>query len=232
MKDYLGRVRTRRRAFVPLAHPPGHAQIDFGAAVGVIGAKRSTLHLFCMYLPHSDAIFVKAYPGGDDGGAAGRRGMVPQSGLLDNMKLAVVRILPDRNAGARGGAHAAGRPQFIRGPLRPRQRQRQCRGACELCAPRDPNLSPQRAIVRRAQRNVGASLSCAAGNCSTHRPPIGERLMADLAAFRSTAERGLRSPRHATWPGQLDGLGALSKRRLLGPNGARLHDGSGEGVRR
>ena len=28
----------------------------------MIGAKRSTLHLFCMYLPHSDAIFVKAYP--------------------------------------------------------------------------------------------------------------------------------------------------------------------------
>jgi transposase len=62
VRDYLRRVRTRRReVFVPLAHPPGHAQIDFGAAVGVIGGERSTLHLFCMYLPHSDAVFVKAY---------------------------------------------------------------------------------------------------------------------------------------------------------------------------
>jgi transposase len=50
VKDYMRRVRTRRReVFVPLAHPPGQAQIDFGAAVGVIGGKRSTLHLFCMY---------------------------------------------------------------------------------------------------------------------------------------------------------------------------------------
>jgi transposase len=103
VKDYVRRVRTRRReVFIPLAHPPGHAQIDFGAAVGVIGGKRSTLHLFCMYLPHSDAIFVKAYPTETteallDGVASGFSffGGAPQSVLLDNMKLAVVRILAD-----------------------------------------------------------------------------------------------------------------------------------------
>ena len=103
VRDYLRRVRTRRReVFVPLAHPPGHAQIDFGAAVGVIGGERSTLHLFCMYLPHSDAVFVKAYRAETmeallDGVASGLAffGGVPQSVLLDNMKLAVARILPD-----------------------------------------------------------------------------------------------------------------------------------------
>jgi transposase len=63
VKDYVRRVRARcREVFVPLAHPPGHAQIDFGAAVGVISGQRSTLNLFCMYLPHSDAILVKTYP--------------------------------------------------------------------------------------------------------------------------------------------------------------------------
>ena len=126
VKDYVRRVRTRRReVFVPLAHPPGHAQIDFGAAVGVIGGKRSTLHLFCMYLPHSDAIFVKAYPAETteallDGMASSFAffGGVPQSVLLDNMKLAVVRILPDGTR-EHGGAHAAHQPLFIQGPLWP-----------------------------------------------------------------------------------------------------------------
>jgi transposase len=103
VRDYVRRVRARRReVFVPLAHPPGHAQIDFGAAVGVISGQRSTLNLFCMYLPHSDAIFVKAYPAETteallDGVASGFSffGGAAQSVLLDNMKQAVVRILPD-----------------------------------------------------------------------------------------------------------------------------------------
>jgi transposase len=63
VKDYVRRVRTRRReVFVPLAHRPGHAQIDFGEAVGIIAGKRVKLHLFCVHLPHSDAGLVKAYP--------------------------------------------------------------------------------------------------------------------------------------------------------------------------
>ena len=37
-KDYVRICRARGRAtFVPLAHPPGHGQVDFGEAVGVIG---------------------------------------------------------------------------------------------------------------------------------------------------------------------------------------------------
>ena len=103
VKDYVRRTRTRRReVFVPLAHPPGHAQMDFGEAVGIIAGKRVKVHLFCMHLPHSDAGFVKAYPAETteallDGVASGFGffGGVPQSVLLDNMKLAVVRIRPD-----------------------------------------------------------------------------------------------------------------------------------------
>ena len=35
VKDYVRLCRARgREAFVPLAHPPGHAQVDFGEAVG------------------------------------------------------------------------------------------------------------------------------------------------------------------------------------------------------
>ena len=39
VKDYVRAARSRaRETFVPLAHPPGHAQVDFGEAIGVIGA--------------------------------------------------------------------------------------------------------------------------------------------------------------------------------------------------
>src|SRR5215207_5529029 len=38
VKDYVRERRARvREVFVPLAHPPGHAQADFGEAVAVVG---------------------------------------------------------------------------------------------------------------------------------------------------------------------------------------------------
>ena len=48
--------------FVPLSHPPGHAQADFGAADAIIAGVKSRAHFFVMTLPHSDACFVAAYP--------------------------------------------------------------------------------------------------------------------------------------------------------------------------
>jgi transposase len=63
VKDYVRLQRTRRKeAFVPLAHPPGHAQVDFGQCIGIIGSVRTVMHVFCFDLPHSDAPLVKAYP--------------------------------------------------------------------------------------------------------------------------------------------------------------------------
>jgi hypothetical protein len=44
VRDDVRRTKTRRReVFVPLAHPPGHAQIDFGEAVEIIGGQRLKL---------------------------------------------------------------------------------------------------------------------------------------------------------------------------------------------
>jgi hypothetical protein len=48
--------------FVPLVHPPGHAQVDFGEAIGTIDGVRQKMHVSYMDLPHSDAPFMKAYP--------------------------------------------------------------------------------------------------------------------------------------------------------------------------
>jgi len=48
--------------FVPLAHPPGDAQVDFGEALVVIGGIEQKAHFQCMDLPHADDCFVVAFP--------------------------------------------------------------------------------------------------------------------------------------------------------------------------
>jgi hypothetical protein len=101
VKDHVRERRQRtREVFVPLAHPPGHAQVDFGEAVAVIAGVRQKIHFFCLDLPHSDACFVKAYPAERmeaflDGHVAAFAflGGVPRSILYDNTTLAVAQIL-------------------------------------------------------------------------------------------------------------------------------------------
>jgi transposase len=103
VKDYVRIARTQsREVFGPLAHPPGHAQVDFGECVGVIGGVRMKLHVFCFDLPQSGACFIKAYPAEItevflDGhvSAFAFFGGVPISILYDNLKIAVARILGD-----------------------------------------------------------------------------------------------------------------------------------------
>ena len=63
VKDYVrSRRQSTREAFVPLHHPPGHAQFDFGEAVVEVGGRREKVAFFCLILPHSNLWFVKAYP--------------------------------------------------------------------------------------------------------------------------------------------------------------------------
>jgi transposase len=103
VKDYVRGARVRaREMFVPLLHPPGHAQVDFGEALAIIGGAKRKIHFFCLDLPQSDACFVKAYPAETteaflDGhvSAFAFFGGVPQSILYDNTKIAVARILGD-----------------------------------------------------------------------------------------------------------------------------------------
>jgi hypothetical protein len=58
VKDYVRIARARLRVvFVPLVHLPGHAQVDFGECVGVIGGVRMKLHVFCLDPSQSDACF-------------------------------------------------------------------------------------------------------------------------------------------------------------------------------
>lgn len=111
VKDYVAGVQQRaQEMFVPLVHPPGHAQADFGEALAIIGGVEQKIHYFAYDLPHSDANFVVAYPAETteafcDGhvqafaffanlSETGKAG-VPQSILYDNTKIAVAKILGD-----------------------------------------------------------------------------------------------------------------------------------------
>jgi transposase len=103
VKDYVAGWRQRsQEMFVPLAHPPGHAQADFGEALARINGTLRKVHFLAIHLPYSDAIFVVAYPAETteafcDGHVKAFNffGGVPQSILYDNTRIAVARILGD-----------------------------------------------------------------------------------------------------------------------------------------
>ena len=103
VRDYVrSRRQVRKEVFVPLAHPPGHAQADFGEATVVLGGVEQKVRFFVMDLPQSDAVFVKAFHAETaeafcDGHveAFAFFGGVPRSILYDNTRLAVAQILGD-----------------------------------------------------------------------------------------------------------------------------------------
>ena len=63
VRDYVANAKLgSREVFIPLSHKPGHAQVDFGKAGGIIAGKLTRVRYFCMDLPHSDAPVVKVIP--------------------------------------------------------------------------------------------------------------------------------------------------------------------------
>lgn len=95
--------KSSAEVFVPLSHPPGEAQMDFGFAEVVVAGARVTAALFVMALPHSDAFFVRAYPKecteafqDGHGRAFDFFGGVPTRIRYDNSKVAVAAITGPR----------------------------------------------------------------------------------------------------------------------------------------
>ena len=101
VKDYVHTVMLRgQEMFVPLVHPPGEAQADFGEALVVIAGVEQKAHYLAMDLPHSDDCFVVAFPAETTEAfleghvqAFAYFGAVPTRILYDNTKIAVARIL-------------------------------------------------------------------------------------------------------------------------------------------
>ena len=103
VKDYVREARLcRKEVFVPLAHPPGDAQADFGEALVVIAGVEQKAHFLCVDLPHSDDAFVIAFPAENTESfceghaqAFAHFGGVPQCILYDNTRIVVKEIAGD-----------------------------------------------------------------------------------------------------------------------------------------
>ena len=92
-----------REVFLPLCHPPGEAQVDFGFADVWVNGELTKAALFVMTLPSSDAIFMQAFPREcTEAFLEGHQrafeffGGVPTRISYDNSKIAVARIVGRR----------------------------------------------------------------------------------------------------------------------------------------
>ena len=196
VKDYVAGWRQRaQEMFVPLEHPPGHAQVDFGEAIGVIGGVERKIHFFAFDLPHSDACFVVGYPAETteafcDGHvrAFDLFGGVPQSILYDNTKIAVARILGDGKR-VRTRVFSALQSHYLFADRFGRPGRGNDKGKVEglVGYARRNFLVPIPAFADFEALNANLLERCRerlADRLRGHEGTIGERLERDLAAFQ------------------------------------------------
>lgn len=196
VKDYVRVGRSRgRETFVPLTHPPGHAQVDFGEAVGVIGGVRQKIHFFCMDLPQSDACFVKAYPRETteaflDGhvSAFGFFDGVPLSILYDNTRIAVAKICGDgRRERTRAFTELVSHYLFRDRFGRPGKGNDKGKVEGLVKYARSNFMTPIPVAANFEALNARLAERCRLRQCERagrHAGTIGDRLIVDLAALR------------------------------------------------
>lgn len=107
IRAYVGQLRKRHKqqTYIPLAYEPGEtAQVDFGQAEVVIAGETVIAHLFVMWLGHSSATYIQAYPAETQevffaGHVAAFTffGGVPREIWYDNLKSAVNKVLKGQN---------------------------------------------------------------------------------------------------------------------------------------
>ena len=95
--------QSRKEVFLPLSHPLGEAQVDYGEAKILLNGQETSVALFVMTLPYSGAIFVQAFPREcTETFLEGHRrafeffGGVPKRISYDNLAIAVIEVLKGR----------------------------------------------------------------------------------------------------------------------------------------
>ncbi len=104
VKDAVRAWRHRHaEVFVPLVHPPGEAQVDFGHAHVILDGEEVKVAVFVMTLMYSDAVFCCVFPREcSETFLEGHRrafeffGGVPKRISYDNTKTAVAKIIGKR----------------------------------------------------------------------------------------------------------------------------------------
>jgi transposase len=105
VKDAVRAIKVgRKEVFLPLAHPPGEAQVDFGFAEVVLAGVPTQVAVFVMSLPYADAVYVQAFPRECSETfleghvrAFAFFGGVPKRIAYDNTRTAVAKILGSRD---------------------------------------------------------------------------------------------------------------------------------------
>ena len=220
---------------MPLAHPPGHAQVDFGEAVAVIGGVRQKIHFFCMDLPQSDARFVKAYPRGDDGGLPRRacRRRSPSSAACRCRSSTTTPSSRWRRSAATASASGPGpspswSSHYLFRDRFGRPGKGNDKGKVEGLVKYRPvelhDADPGGGELRRRSTPCWRSAAGArqGERAGRHAETIGERLAADLAAFRALPAVPLEPCEKRAAARLVDGAGPLPRQRLLGADGLRL----------
>lgn len=94
---------TRKEVFLPLSHPPGKAQVDFGFATVLVAGVETEVALFVMSLPYSDAVYCQGFPREctetfQEGHVRAFQffGGVPRRIAYDNAKTTVAKIVTSR----------------------------------------------------------------------------------------------------------------------------------------
>jgi transposase len=104
VKDAVRNWKVRRKeVFLPLSHPPGEAQVDFGFAHVKVNGQQQQVALFVLSLPYSDAVYCQVFPRectevfleGHRRAFAFLQG-VPRRIAYDNTKTAVAQIVGSR----------------------------------------------------------------------------------------------------------------------------------------
>jgi transposase len=95
--------QSHQEVFLPLSHPPGEAQVDFGEATVKLSGVERKVALFVMTLPYSGALFIQAFPREcTETFLEGHRrafeyvGGVPRRISYDNSAIAVIEVLKGR----------------------------------------------------------------------------------------------------------------------------------------
>ena len=105
VKDAVRELKVgTKEVFLPLTHPPGEAQVDFGFADAVVGGVQTQVAVFVMSLPYSDAVYCQAFPREctevfleGHVRAFAFFGGVPRRIAYDNTKTAVAKIVGSRD---------------------------------------------------------------------------------------------------------------------------------------
>ena len=104
VKDAVRDLKVgRKEVFLPLVHPPGEAQVDFGFAKVIVAGVETDVAVFVLSLPYSDAVYIQVFPREctetfQEGHARAFAflGGVPTRIAYDNTKTAVAKIVGPR----------------------------------------------------------------------------------------------------------------------------------------